>query len=319
MLKLKILLSFLISFITSPSTLAENSPIPLGNAYLSEKNLSQLAANNISLQEAIASMSNESKKSLFYSFPRDNNADSASCKQKPLSPELLTAATKKASQIQAYLNETDPTVVLLARVGSDVSKYNMHYTHLAFALRHPSNGEWGVIQLLNTCSTSTSRIYEQGLANFLLDNLFSLDVKMIVPTPDVQNKLAAVLASSKVTSFHNKNYSMIAYPFSTQYQQSNQWVLELLVSALFGANDREAAQEYLKATAFTPTLIPINSFSKFGANIFRKNVSFDDHPDREATEGKYSVVTVDSIVDYLKKQHLISTEKEFRDKDTQSN
>ena len=285
--------------------------LPVGNAYLSEKTLAQLAANNILLEEAIARMSNASKKTVFYSFPKDNGADTPACKQKPLTPELLTAATKKVSQIESYLNETNPAVALLARVGSDVSKYNMRYTHLAFALRHPSNGEWGVIQLLNTCATSTSRIYEQGLGNFLLDNLLSLDVKMIVPTQDVQKKLAAVLASDKVISFHNKNYSMIAYPFSTQYQQSNQWVLELLVSALFGANDRQAAQEYLKATAFTPTLISISGFSKLGANIFKKNVSFNDHPYHENTEKKYSVVTVDSVVDYLKKQNSLSTEKEF--------
>jgi hypothetical protein len=260
-------------------------------------------------------------KTLFYSFPKDTASDSLaepSYAKKPIAPALLAAATAKAMQVQAYLNETKPTVALLARVGSDVSEYNMHYTHLGFVLKDPSNTnpnnpKWGVIQLLNASGTNTSRIYEEGLINFLLDNLFKLDVKIIIPTPDIQKKLATVLTSNKVISFHNKNYSMIAYPFSTKYQQSNQWVLELLASALFGATDRTTAQEYLKTTAYTPTLIPISGFSKLGAYLFKKNVRFDDHPDHEAVARKYSVVTVDSVINYLKKQNLVSTEKEFRD------
>jgi hypothetical protein len=234
-----------------------------------------------------------------------------SCDPKPMTPALIATATDKALALRAYLNKVNPTVAIVARVGADLSKYGLHYTHAAFVIRRPGDNEWSVLHLLNTCGTTTSRIYEQGLANFFLDDLFSMDTEVIVPIPKLQKKLALVLASNKVTSFHDKNYSKIAYPFSTEYQQSNQWVLELLVSAMFAAEDRETAQKYLEATDFKPTYIPISALSKFGANITEASVSFNDHPDSEATSGKYSVVTVDAIVNYMKAQQLLSSEKEL--------
>jgi hypothetical protein len=236
-----------------------------------------------------------------------------SCDQKPLTPAVIAAASEKALVVRSYLKQENPKVAILARVGSDISKYGMYYTHAGYVLKSPKTGEWSVIHLLNKCGTATSHIYEQGLTNFFLDDLLNMDVRVIVPTPVVQNKLAAVLSTDRVVSFHNKNYSMIAYPFSTEYQNSNQWILELLGSALSSdAKDRSTAQDYLQASGYVPTLIPINAVSKLGAGIFKSNVSFDDHPDQENSTGKYSVVTVDSIVNYLKQQHMISADKEFR-------
>ncbi|MFU8798177.1 MAG: DUF2145 domain-containing protein [Gammaproteobacteria bacterium] len=241
-----------------------------------------------------------------------NVSAGTSCDQPSMTPELIAAATDKALEVRAYLNEIKPIVGILARVGSDVSKYGMYYTHLGFVLKQPGDTEWSVIHLLNACGTATSRIYEQGLANYFLDDLLNMDAKVVIPTPALQKKLAVVLASSKIVTFHNPSYSMIAYPFSTQYQNSNQWALELLASALHDAKERKQAQDYLKATNYKPAKIAISGLSKIGAHLFKSNVSFSDHPENEGTNGKYSVVTVDSIVEYLKSQQLVSAEKEFR-------
>ena len=105
---------------------------------------------------------------------------------------------------------------------------------------------------------------------------------------------------------------MIAYPFSTKYQNSNQWVLEFLAAAQAGgAVTRESAQEYLKDGGYIPDLVWISGFKRFGASLFRANVRFDDHPDAESENGRYSFVSVRSILRYLDKSGGLKSRSEI--------
>jgi hypothetical protein len=98
---------------------------------------------------------------------------------------------------------------------------------------------------------------------------------------------------------------MLAYPFSTEYQNSNQWVLEGLASAMsrdLEIKNRQQAQQWLKLMNYQPTELKINTLKRLGGRMFRANIAFDDHPTDRRMSGKIDTITVDSIVSFLQLQ-----------------
>src|SRR4051794_18197282 len=58
-----------------------------------------------------------------------------SCEQKPLTADAVTRGMALAEQTRRALDASGQDLVLLARVGQDLRKYGVHYSHLAFAYR----------------------------------------------------------------------------------------------------------------------------------------------------------------------------------------
>lgn len=253
------------------------------------------------------------------------------CERSNNQPQLYLDASKKALEVQAQLNRLNPKVALIARVGSNLKPYGQYYSHIGFVVKNypGQKGKWTVVHLLNQCDLPQSSIYKQGLMNFFMDDLYNLDYQITIPTEATQEKLYQTLRSPQIQSLHKRDYSMIAYPFSTKYQNSNQWVLELIATSINpqsavnsqstinsqsakninsqSSNSRSAAQAYLAKTHYQPSLIPINGISKFNASLFSSHVKFDDHPLEEQRRNKFATVTVTSVVDYLRKQGRVKS------------
>lgn len=222
------------------------------------------------------------------------------CSERPLKAEEFAKASAMAVKLRQALEESDAKVVLVGRVGSDISEHGLRYTHVGYVQRDHPKGRWMFVHLLNECGSNRSSVYDEGLINFFLDDLFAYDAVIAVPTADLQDRLDAALNGPSVERLHGSNYSMIAYPFSTKYQNSNQWVLEFLAAAQANAAlTRQMAQDELKKRGYIADKIGISGFKRLGATLFRANVQFDDHPEEEAEDARYSVVTVRSILNYL--------------------
>ncbi|MBN8828556.1 MAG: DUF2145 domain-containing protein [Sphingobacteriia bacterium] len=229
-----------------------------------------------------------------------------SCEQKAISAQEILNASNAAIGLKNFLNKHDPEVAIIARVGSNAAKYGIKFTHGAYVLKQGNSSAWKVVHLLNKCGSNKSDIYDQGLMNFYLDDLHTMETLVIIPEKNLQKSLAKVLNSSTKLVVHHPHYSTIAYPFSLKYQNSNQWLLEALTMAENQSiNNRQEAQHYLKNNNYVPSKIAIGGFEQLGANLFKSSVSFDDHPKEENASGKFSVVTVDSILNYLKKNKLL--------------
>ncbi len=97
---------------------------------------------------------------------------------------------------------------------------------MAFVVRDHPKGKWTVVHELNECGTDRSGLYDQGLGTFFLDDLFAYDAAILVPSPTSQARLAQVLSTRIPQQLHSRRYNMLSYAWSTQYQNSNQWVLE---------------------------------------------------------------------------------------------
>lgn len=225
------------------------------------------------------------------------------CEGRAPSPELTRMSMQIADATRTALEGVDDDVVLIARAGQDLSRYRLTYSHIAFAVREHPAGAWSVVHKLNSCGTATSSLYDEGLLNFFSDSPYRYQAGIWRLAPQAQARLKKALLGKKARDYHEPQYSLVAYPFSTRYQNSNGWALEMLAFALAPedeANTRVTAQEWLKANGFQPTELDLGTLTRLGARVSKANVSFDDHPSELRWKGRIQTVTVDSIVTWLR-------------------
>jgi len=170
----------------------------------------------------------------------------------------VRSALTLAFRTRDALEASGARVALVARVGQDLSRYKLRYSHVGIAWRDHPQGRWLVSHELNRCATAESGIYAEGLGNFFLDDMFAYETLLVIPGDRTQQRLEELLAGDVPLRLHGLPYNMLAYAFSTRYQNSNQWALEVLAAA--SASDlriesREQAQAWLKMAGYKP-LIP---------------------------------------------------------------
>jgi hypothetical protein len=214
-------------------------------------------------------------------------------------------AVELAERTRQALDASGADVVALARIGKDLSKYGLTWSHFGWAYRN-DDGRWRVVHKLNQCGTASAALYRQGLGEFFLDDMVRFEAGLLVPRPEVQAHLLALLRDDRrVLQFDAPAYNMLAYPWSTRYQQSNQWAIETLALAQEPAMDsRERAQAWLQFQGYVPTTLRLDAFTRLGARITAANIAFDDHPNDKRFSDRIETVTVDSVFAWLQRSGL---------------
>jgi hypothetical protein len=228
-----------------------------------------------------------------------------SCEELKLTPESVRKALDLAERTRSALEQSGGKAALVARVGKDLSRYELRYSHVGYALRDHPQGRWLVVHQLNQCGTAESGIFVEGLGNFFLDDMFAYETAILVPGEETQRRLVSVLESAKSVRFHGLRYNMLAYAYSPRYQNSNQWALELFAAAAgrdSRVETRAAAQAWLKAAGYQPITVQIDAVTRLGARMFRANVAFDDHPFDRRMAGQIDTVTVESVYRFIEQR-----------------
>jgi hypothetical protein len=257
------------------------------------------------------------------------------CDTKPPDTYTMTRALGLAERVQQSLDASGAQVVIIARAGQDLSKYGLQWSHLAFAYRDDTaptprpialpatpvlgqiseptipvplthRGTWRIVHKLNQCGTAEAAVFRQGLAEFFLDTPFRYEAAYVVPDPEVQAALLrTVTDDQRLVQWHTPAYSVVAYPWSTRYQQSNQWALETLAGSLDpSASTRERAQAWLQLHDYRPTVLHLDAFTRLGARMTRANVAFDDHPNAKRFSDHIETVTVESMFAWMQRMQL---------------
>ncbi|HAT33113.1 MAG TPA: DUF2145 domain-containing protein [Janthinobacterium sp.] len=227
-----------------------------------------------------------------------------SCEPKKADPANAVKALDLALKARGALDASGAQVALIARAGQDLSKYHLTYSHVALVWRDHPAGRWLVVHELNKCGSALSSLYNEGLGNFFLDDVFEYKTEILLPSADVQASLVRLLASNTPLRLHAPQYNMLSYAYSTKYQNSNQWVLETYAAAKVAPGKietRSEAQAWLKAADYRPITLEIPAATRLGARMFRANVAFDDHPFERRMAGHIDTVTVDSMMRFIKR------------------
>jgi hypothetical protein len=230
-----------------------------------------------------------------------------SCEHRPPSAVTIERSLTLAEHTALKLNQTGAQVVVLARMGKDLSQYHLRYSHMGLAYR--DGNVWRVVHKLNQCGVARASVYRQGLGEFFLDDLYEYEAAVVVLAPGVQSRLLPVLRDNvRVAQLNTPAYSMVAYPWALTYQQSNQWALETFAMTQEpAATTRERAQAWLKLRGYEPTTLKISALKRLGARVMAANVAFDDHPYEKRFTDRIETVTVDSVFAWLNRTGLGAT------------
>jgi hypothetical protein len=232
-----------------------------------------------------------------------------SCEARKTTPQTVERAMALAEKTLASLNASGEKVVLLARAGQDLGKYGVRYSHLGLAYQLPDGQggmTWRVVHKLNSCGTSESAIYRQGLGEFFLDDLWRFEAAWVAPSPQAQDPLLALLQDpARLTGLHHKPYSIVSYAWGRKYQQSNQWAIETMAAAAEpGVTTREQAQAWLQFKGYEPAVLTLGPLTRLGARVTAANVAFDDHPNDKRFSDRIETVTVDSVFAWLQRARM---------------
>ncbi len=185
-----------------------------------------------------------------------------------------------AAVVREALATSGAQAALIARSGTDLSRLHLRYSHAAVALPEGLDSPWAVRQLYYACEEGQPRLFDQGLAGFVLgsDDPDVGFVSLLLLPPEAAAPLArAALDKPLALGLLNARYSANAYAFSTSYQNCNQWVAELLAAATAGTATRTDAQAWLRAEGYAPEPVHAAPWLML-AGHFVPWLHFDDHP-----------------------------------------
>src|SRR6185312_3429492 len=86
----------------------------------------------------------------------------------PLSALQEDRLLRFAALVKRELDGSGASVALIARSGIDLGRFGLRYSHSGVSLKSSANAPWSVRQLYYACDEQRPRLYDQGLAGFLL-------------------------------------------------------------------------------------------------------------------------------------------------------
>jgi hypothetical protein len=152
-----------------------------------------------------------------------------------LSPGQQSKLLRFSEVVKAELEASGQSVALLARSGLNLARFGIRYSHAGFSLQVSQNTPWSVRQLYYACDEQKPRIFDQGMAGFVLgtDNAAVGYISAVLLPPDAAHILeTAALDNRQALALLHPVYSPNAYAYSLRYQNCNQWVVEMLATAL---------------------------------------------------------------------------------------
>jgi hypothetical protein len=139
--------------------------------------------------------------------------------------------------VKAALDRSGGAVALIARSGLALDRFGLRYSHAGVSLRDSANAPWSVRQLYFDCEQARPRLFDQGIAGFLLggaDPDIGYVSVLLLPPDAAAPLLQAAQDKALALRLLGGAYSANAHAFSLRYQNCNQWVAELLAVAWGG-------------------------------------------------------------------------------------
>ncbi len=219
--------------------------------------------------------------------------------------------------VRAALAGTAAPVVLISRAGLDLSRFGTRYSHAALAWRD-EQGAWQARQLYYACDEGRPRLYDQGLAGFVMgvDDPSQGYVSLVPLTGETAAQVrAALLDTPRALRLLSARYSANAYAFGQDYQNCNQWVAEMLATAWGDLPDgddlRARAQQWLRTAGYAPAPVPVDSHWLMFAAGFVPLIHLRDHPEEDRYAMQLRVSLPASLEAFVRQRQPEAERTEF--------
>lgn len=226
-----------------------------------------------------------------------------------------------AALVREALAGSGAEAALIARSGTDLSRFGLRYSHAGVALARglgEDEGDgaampWAVRQLYYACAEGRPRLFDQGLAGFVAgsDDAQVGFIRVLLLPPEAALPLAAATRDKALAlGLLNARYSANAYPFSTRFQNCNQWVAELLAAASTGSRSREAAQAWLRREGYAPEPVQASPWLMLAGHAVPW-LHFGDHPVEQLDAGRVQTSLPDSLDAFAQRRWPTARRIEF--------
>lgn len=148
-----------------------------------------------------------------------------------------------------------------------------------------------------------SRLVQDWPFNFT-SGVTTDDVGVIIPTPEMQRRILALIDSPDYARLHNPDYSLIANPFSDKYQNCNDFMLMIVAAAAWETTDPAQIRADLGAH-FTPAKVEVDPLRRLFAPMVDHRIRTDDQ------NGEILTATFESIGAFMHANHLSDAEYVF--------
>ena len=238
--------------------------------------------------------------------------------QARLSAEQKDKLFRFGAVIKEELEKSGSRLALMARSGLDLSRFSVRYSHAGISLKASPDTPWAVRQLYFACDEGRPLLFDQGLSAFLMgtDEPGTGYISVVLlPEDDAAVLEQAALDNRLALQLLNATYSANAYPFSTLYQNCNQWVMELLATAwghLEGrAAPRAEAQRWLQDRGYEPMVFDLGWRPLTWATTFIPWLHRDDHPAADLQQALFRVSMPASVEQFVRASVPGATRIEF--------
>lgn len=124
------------------------------------------------------------------------------------------------------------------------------------------------------------------------------DVAVIIPSPEMQRRMLAVIDSPAYEALHNPAYSLVANPWTSKYQNCNNFMLDVVGAAAWETEDSARITADLKAH-YAPTVVKANTLMRVFGPIADSRLRTDDQ------HGPIRTATYESMSAFMKANGLL--------------
>lgn len=221
----------------------------------------------------------------------------------PFAAEQIAALAKKIERVAAAQGAR---VFLLARVGRppDELPAGVEYTHVGIAvyssIRTADGRDVPGYAIYNLYQDDAAPQRSHLAMDYPLDFAAGAQVLkagLLIPKPGLQKRLLEVIASGSYRRLHNANYSVLSNPYTSQYQNCTEFVLDVINAAIYRSDDpaqlKVNAQAYFKAQT-----IRLGPLQRMFGPMFAPELRLGDQ------RGPLQTVTFAALITYLESHGL---------------
>ena len=213
-------------------------------------------------------------------------------------PEQIKAFSQK---VEHTLIGTGARVAIVARMGRPLSELpvGMHFTHVAFAVaeeKTDASGKKSMGYAMQNLYQLDDHPYQSELVQDdpvdFFKGVVTLESGVIIPSPELQAKLLKVIASPTYKRLHQREYSIIANPYTLGRQNCTEFVLDVVNAAIYKTSDIQVIKAQEKAH-FVAQPVNVSAFKLLMGALFKAEVSISDQP------GAPETATFERLADYF--------------------
>lgn len=217
-----------------------------------------------------------------------------------------------AKNVEKYAASKGARAFIIGRVGrpqKDLPK-GIEYTHTAIAVYSTITLQDGTqvngYAIHNLYQDASNKKRSTLITDYPVDffwGAYELKAGIVIPSPQLQQQLINMISRGDNKTLHNPNYSVLANPYNSQYQNCTEHTLDIINAAIYNTTDIKQLKTNTNAY-FKAQRVKTSRFKLMLGSLLMKDVTTTDH------KGKVKTATFTSIARYLNQydlaQHSIS-------------